>query len=545
MFGRSRVDWGDGSSETPVLAPPDRLLMSQRVAGILLHPTSLPGRFGIGELGPEAVRFLDWMAGAGQSIWQVLPLGPTGFANSPYATLSAFAGNSLLVSPERLVEAGLLGADALERAPAFPEGRVDYDAVGKWKDALLRESWGLVNGDGVGGATTRREVRAAVRAWADAPEQADWLPAWALFAALKRRSGGAGWRSWDSGVRRRDPAALAHAAAEARDEIEFQEYIQFVFFQQWEAVRRAAHDRGIEVFGDAPIYVPFDSADVWERPDCFQLNGDLEPEAVSGVPPDYFSETGQLWGTPLYRWDRLEADGFAWWIQRVRAELRRFDLLRLDHFRAFQAYWSIPARAKSAAEGRWLPGPGIRVFRALEAALGNLPLVAEDLGDIDEDVRGLVRDTGFPGMRVLQFGFGDPKSIHRPDRYPANCVAYTGTHDNDTLRGWLEGMGDDERLRVERWLRERSGEGHAGAAGRANAVDGLARGLTHALYASAADRVIAPMQDFLGLGTEARMNVPAVERGNWEWRLLSNWMEPPPTDDLRSTTASTGRSLST
>ena len=531
MFGRSRVDWDDGSAEIRINARSGRPTLTRRAAGILLHPTSLPGRFGIGDLGPEAVRFLDWMRAAGQSVWQVLPLGPTGFGNSPYAALSAFAGNPLLISPERLVEEGLLGREALEGAPAFTEGRVDFDWVARWKDGLLRGAWARMGAAGAEAGAVRR----AIRAWAEAPEQADWLPAWALYAALKRRHGGAGWRLWAPELRHREAAALARAREESRDEVEYQEYLQFLFHRQWEAVRRAAHERGIEIFGDAPIYVPIDSADVWERPDCFQLNDDLEPEAVSGVPPDYFSETGQLWGTPLYRWDRIEDDGFAWWIRRVRAELRRFDLLRLDHFRGFQAYWSVPAGADSAKAGRWLPGPGIRLFRAMEAALGRLPLVAEDLGDVDDDVRGLVRDTGFPGMRVLQFGFGEPESTHHPDGYPANCVAYTGTHDNETLRGWLEEMGEAERARLMEWLPE------GGAPRDSGAIDSIAWSLIGALYDSAADRVIVPMQDVLGLGNEARMNTPSIEEGNWEWRLPPSSISSELAHGLNSAVNSTRR----
>ena len=506
MLGRSLVDWHDGSAGILFVARSGRSPVTRRAAGILLHPTSLPGRFGIGDLGPEAIRLLDWMAAAEQSLWQVLPLGPTGFGNSPYAALSAFAGNPLLISPERLVESGVMGRDVLEKAPVLSGGRVDYDAVARWKDVLLRGAWRRAKSD-VGGE---------VRSWADAAEQADWLAAWVLYAALKRRHADAGWRRWPPELRRREPDALERARAEARDEVEYQEFLQWVFYRQWEAVRRAAHERGIEIFGDTPIYVPLDSADVWERPDCFQLNEELEPEAVSGVPPDYFSETGQLWGTPLYRWDRIEKDGFAWWIRRVRAELRKFDLLRLDHFRGFQAYWSVPAGAESAVAGRWLPGPGIRLFRAMERVLGRLPLVAEDLGDVDDDVRGLVRETGFPGMRILQFGFGDPESVHRPDRYPANCVAYTGTHDNETLCGWLAEMGETERVGLWDWLRLAPGpppDAHDPAA--------LVSVLVRALYASAAGRVIVPMQDVLRLGNEARMNVPSVEEGNWEWRMTA------------------------
>jgi 4-alpha-glucanotransferase len=486
--------------------------MSRSQAGILLHPTSLPGRFGIGDLGPEAERFLDWAASAGQSIWQVLPLGPTGLGNSPYLTLSAFAGNPLLISPERLQEDGLVDPGALKRAPRFPDGRVEFESVGEWKEELLRSAW-----HGLRSASP--SLRDEHRAFAESAEQADWLPSWALFAALKREHRGEEWSRWEEPIRRRDPDALKAAAERLREEIEFQTFCQFLFARQWDRIRSAAHARGIEILGDAPIYVALDSADVWEHPDLFQLDDRLRPIAVSGVPPDYFSETGQLWGTPLYNWHRMETDGFAWWIRRLKTELRKVDLLRLDHFRGFLAFWSVPAGAPDARAGHWEPGPDIRLFRSLEGALGSLPLIAEDLGEITDDVRGLRDTLGLPGMRVLQFGLGHQESEHHPSRVPKRSVAYTGTHDNDTALGWFRSLGAEERKRVVADLRGSDGadppEPHWE--------------MIRVAYETRADRVVVPVQDLLGLGSEARMNTPAKAEGNWSFRA-----PPDPWSDERA-----------
>ncbi|HEU5310090.1 MAG TPA: 4-alpha-glucanotransferase, partial [Candidatus Eisenbacteria bacterium] len=358
-------------------------------------------------------------------------------------------------------------------------------------------------------------------------EHRDWLPGWAMFAALKDRYRGAEWRLWDSAVRRREPGALLEVAHELRDEIEFHAFVQFLFYRQWDRLREAARARGVEIFGDIPIYMPLESADVWENPHLFQLDEDLNPSAVSGVPPDYFSETGQLWGTPLYDWHRHEADGFDWWIRRVRVELRKVDLLRLDHFRGFQAYWSIPARDTDARGGRWEPGPDIRIFRALEGAVGSLPLIAEDLGDITDEVRGLRDVLGLPGMRVLQFGLGHPESEHHPSRIPEHSVVYTGTHDNDTSRGWFEELDGEERARV--------------LADLGTGVEDVGWDIVRAALTTRAERAIVPMQDVLGLGSEARMNTPAVAKGNWRWRLPEGEPRPEAASRLDAVTRSTGR----
>ncbi|HEU4724832.1 MAG TPA: 4-alpha-glucanotransferase [Candidatus Eisenbacteria bacterium] len=482
-------------------------MVSPPRAGILLHPTSLPGRHGVGDAGPEAIRFLDWAAAAGFSVWQILPLGPTGVGNSPYSALSVFAVGPLFVSPERLVESGLLPASALEVVPGFPEDRVDFDAARVWKERLLRRAWENAK---AGADAASRAAREEAAAWAAEPSRAAWLGDWTLYAAIKERHKGRAWTDWDPPIAAREPDAMAEAARALTAERAYHAFVQWLAARHWGEVHAAARERGISILGDLPIYPAMDSAEVWARRDLFQFGADGRPESVAGVPPDYFSETGQLWGNPLYRWDRHEADGFAWWIARVRAALETCDFLRLDHFRAIAGYWAVPAGAKTATAadgGRWLPGPGLRFVEALRAALGGLPLVAEDLGDIDDGVRALLRDTGLPGMRVLQFGLLDATSTHHPKNHIANAVAYTGTHDNDTARGWFEALTAAEQARV---LAEVGG----GAAE-------ISWSMIRCAMSSPARLAVAPMQDVLGLGSDARMNTPSEPAGNWTWRMRS------------------------
>ena len=493
--------------------------MSRRGAGILLHPTSLPGRFGIGDLGPEAIRFLDWLREAGQTTWQFLPLGPTGLGDSPYVAESVFAGNPLLISPEALRDDGLVDDAVLGAAPAFPEDHVDFDAVRRWKNALFRGVWKRFQAGAPAGLKDDFETFLM--------GDRSWLRDWALFAALKILHGGASWTAWEPGVRDRNPDALARVEGQVREEIAYQEFLQFLFERQWQRLRGEARERGVELFGDAPIYVAHDSADVWTSRESFQLDAEGRPRAVSGVPPDYFSETGQLWGTPIYDWHRVEADGFFWWIRRLRADLERVDLLRLDHFRAFQAYWSIPAGAKDARGGHWEPGPDMRLFRSLHGALGRLPIVAEDLGDITDEVRALRDLLQLPGMCVLQFGVGQPESTHHPSRVPERSVVYTGTHDNDTAVGWLASLTEDERKRVLADL---------GTDGRE-----FAWSLIGAAYGTAAERAIVPAQDVLELGSEARMNTPAEPEGNWGFRMRPGALTPERAARLRNLAVGTGR----
>jgi 4-alpha-glucanotransferase len=485
--------------------------MTRRAAGLILHPTSLPGPGSIGDLGPEADRFLDWAAAAGQTIWQVLPLGPTGPGNSPYSGISMRAGNPLLIHAAPGQEPHEYATDeggSESAAAGGVMGRVDYAAARREKDGQLRAWWARF--------PESAAMLAGYEAFRHDPRQAEWLEDWALFAALRRARHGAPWTDWEPPLRRREPAALERARVVLRDEIDYQTYVQFLFGSQWGRVREVARERGIAVLGDLPFYPALDSVDVWVAPELFRLDPDGRPLEVAGVPPDYFSMTGQLWGNPLYRWDRMEADGYAWWIRRIRAELERVDLLRIDHFRGFASFWAVPAGATTAADGHWEPGPGMKLFRALRAALGELPLIAEDLGIVGEDVHALLRETGFPGMRVLQFGFDTPDSHHAPQRIPAHCVAYTGTHDNDTTRGWFEKLHGEERWRV---LEAVGGDDWTDPAD-------VVWGLIRLLYESAAERVVVPVQDVLGLGSEARMNTPSVPEGNWEFRLGEGALTP-------------------
>lgn len=383
--------------------------------------------------------------------------------------------------------------------------------MASWKERILRESWDQFRRDANGAQ------REALGAFVAAPEQAYWLGDWARFAALKRHFGGRPWTSWP---REPGPADLAEAIA-------FETYLQFLFFRQWDRVKCAAKSRGITVMGDIPIYLSHDSADVWSHRELFDLDARGFPTAVSGVPPDYFSETGQLWGNPLYRWDRLEAQGFSWWVARIRANLRTCDLLRIDHFRGFAAYWSVPPSETTALNGRWIPGPGRKLFDAMRSALGDLPFVAEDLGDIKDDVRRLLKDLGIPGMKVLQFAFAAPDSEHLPHRHVPNAVVYTGTHDNDTTRGWYEAAKPEERERLRDYL---------GSEGADASWD-----LIRAAYTSVAERAIVPMQDVLGLGSEARLNTPSEPSGNWSWRAAPDGFRPEDALRLKRLAALTGR----
>jgi 4-alpha-glucanotransferase len=492
-----------------------------RRAGILLHPTSLPGRFAIGDAGPGADRFLEWAASAGQTLWQVLPLGPSGAGHSPYTAASAFAGNPLLISPERLVEDGLLTEADLEGAPPGGAASVDFESAAPWKEALLRRAFERFAG-GAGG-----DLADAFGTFVAAPEQRAWLDDWALYAALKRDLGGRSWLDWEPDLSRRDPDALRLARLGLESEVRYQSFLQFLFFRQWERLRRRARELGIAILGDMPIYVAMDSADVWARPDLFALDEERRPLEVSGVPPDYFSATGQLWGNPLYDWARMESDGWSWWIERIRATLRACDMVRIDHFRAFAAYWAVPARDTTALNGRWRTGPGRRLFEAARRALGGLPILAEDLGMITQDVKDLLASLEVPGMKVMQFAFYGDDSEYLPHRHPVRCAVYTGTHDNDTARGWYGALTDEEKRRVWDYL---------GSDGRE-----IEWALIRAAYASVAETAVVPMQDVLGLGGEARMNTPAAPGGNWRWRARDDAFRGDVAERLRRMAALAGR----
>jgi 4-alpha-glucanotransferase len=507
--------------------------LSSRLAGILLHPTSLPGRFGIGELGPETTAFLDFLAETGQRLWQVLPLGPTGYGDSPYQCFSAFAGNPLLVSIDLLREQGLVGAADLARAPSFPEREVDFGAVIEWKRPLLARAHAAFEKKAT---ASRAEAFEAFRR-----EAAAWLPEFALFMALKRANGGAAWHTWDRDLVGREPGALEKARRELAREAREVEFEQWLFFEQWGAVRDQAGARGIRIMGDIPIFVAHDSADVWSHPEIFHLAADGRPALQAGVPPDYFSATGQLWGNPLYRWDALARSGYAWWIDRFRAVLGVVDVVRLDHFRGFEAYWEVPGDAPTAVDGRWVKGPGEAFFDALQAALGRLPIVAEDLGVITPEVEALRDRYGFPGMAILQFAFGSDAHANDflPHSYPRNKAVYTGTHDNDTVVGWWSsGVGDTTRTQAEVDKEHERALAYVGGDGSLIHWDFI-----RALFVSAADTAVVPLQDVLGEGSRSRMNLPGRAGGNWRWRLAAGALTAEVRRRLRLVTEVSGRTL--
>jgi 4-alpha-glucanotransferase len=475
-----------------------------RASGILLHPTSLPGPHGIGDLGPEAFRFLDFLSGCGCKLWQVLPLGPTGYGDSPYQSFSAFAGNPYLISPDLLVQEGYLAAADLEGAPDFSPERVDFGRLIPWKLELLQKAFVQFRS---------RPPRARAEFERFTSENATWLEDFGLFVALKEHHGGGAWTAWPKALRGREESALRAARTTLQESITRISFYQFLFNRQWSSLRGAANGKGVQVIGDIPIFVAHDSADVWANPDLFFLDDGGQPTVVAGVPPDGFSPTGQLWGNPLYRWDAHRAGGYAWWIERFRFAFSQVDIVRIDHFRGFSGYWEIPAGNPTAEFGRWVPGPGAEFFRAIAGALQadpsdsgkGLPIIAEDLGLITPPVLALRDEFNLPGMKILQFGFSGRDDLFLPHRYVENCVAYTGTHDNATARGWFEAAPPGEREYALRYL-------------NTNEKD-FPWALIRAIWGSVAMFALAPMQDILGLGSEARMNYPSHLGGNWEWRM--------------------------
>ena len=490
--------------------------MASRAARLILHPTSLPGPYPIGDLGPSAHRFVEFLASAKQRIWQVLPLGPTGYGDSPYQCFSAFAGNPLLVSLDMLAEDGLLQASDLADPPDVPADAVDFGAALAYKLPLLDRAFHVFEKSA---SAAQREAFEAFRR-----EQSAWLPDYALFTVVKAEQGGVSWTDWEEDIRAREPEALARWTREHAAKVRSREFGQYLFFAQWRALKRAANERDIRIMGDIPIFVAHDSADVWARPDLFLLKADGKPEFVAGVPPDYFSATGQLWGNPLYRWDRMEASGFEWWIARFRATLALVDLVRVDHFRGFEAFWKVPGDAETAVHGEWVKAPGEALFAAVEEALGTLPVVAENLGMITPEVEELRKKFGFPGMAILQFAFGGDAqgSSFIPHNYERELVAYTGTHDNDTTVGWWNGEGGNSKRSAKDVEAE-----------QAFALEYLGSDGTEvhwafirAVLASVADIAIVPLQDVLGLGSEARMNLPGRPGGNWRWRLDEDALTP-------------------
>lgn len=466
-----------------------------RGSGLLLHITSLPGPYGIGELGPEAHRFVDFLAMSGQKYWQVLPLGPTGYGDSPYAAFSAFAGNPLLISLETFVKEGWFPASDLTTFIA-PYYQVNFEFLIPWKMAVLRRAF----------EHFERNVKSTTEMQQFFVMASSWLDDYALFMALKDYHKGEPWDKWEPGARLRDPRTIQHFQVELKDTIRFYKFVQYQFFHQFTALKHHANQAGVALIGDMPIFVAYDSSDTWANQHLFLLDKAGDPLAVAGVPPDYFSKTGQLWGNPLYNWDVMASRGFDWWEARMRMALALFDIVRIDHFRGFAAYWAIPPKDKNAMRGRWLPAPGHQLFETLQAKLGRLPIIAEDLGVITEDVEDLRDRFGFPGMKVLQFAFGgDTRNPYLPHNYVPNSVVYTGTHDNDTTLGWYKKATRKERLMAHRYT---------GTDGRRISLD-----LMRVAMSSKAAIAITPMQDVLELGTEARMNVPGKAGGNWQWRM--------------------------
>jgi len=480
-----------------------------RSSGILLHPTSLPGSHGIGELGGEAHRFADFLKNAGQTIWQILPLGPTGYGDSPYQCFSAFAGNPLLINVDTLVKRGYLAADELNPQPKFPRESVDFGTLIEWKLPLLRKA----------AKGFLEKADSAERAAYDAfcQRHGSWLEEFALFMALKEVHGFVMWTLWEPEVALREPAALDRARRELHELIEANKFIQFEFDCEWADLKAHCTRNGIRVMGDVPIYVAQDSSDVWAEPNLFDLNPDGTPRVIAGVPPDYFSATGQCWGNPIYRWDVHAKSGYKWWIGRFRRAFELVDMIRLDHFRGFAGYYEIPGTESTAVNGQWVKGPGAPLFEAVEGALGKLPILAENLGVITPEVEGLRNQFGFPGMAILQFAFGnDPQAPDfKPHNYPTHRVAYTGTHDNDTVVGWWNSTGAGDSVRTPEDV-----EKEMEFARRYLDTDGsdIHWVMIRALMASVADTVIFPLQDVLGVGSEGRMNLPGTSSGNWRWR---------------------------
>jgi 4-alpha-glucanotransferase len=494
-----------------------------RASGLLLHVSSLPSQFGIGDLGPNAFRWIDLLADASQGWWQMLPLGPTGLGNSPYDPLSTFAGNLQFISPERLVEERLLEWEDFGN-DSFTEPKVPFAAVRRFKSRLLHIAWERFHSPR---GEPLRERYDRFRA-----EQKDWLDDFALFIAIKEEQGGQFFYHWPQALKCREPLALQQARHRLDSRIEFVRFCQFLFFDQWDRMRQYALSRHVRLMGDMPFFVSHDSAEVWANAHLFMLNEERHPIVVAGVPPDYFSATGQLWGNPIYDWQAMQREGYAWWLRRLSALLKLVDGVRLDHFRAFAAAWHIPAGAPTAESGEWVPGPAADFLAAAEKSLGGLPFIAEDLGLITEDVREL-RDTfELPGMRVLQFAFdGDPDNLFLPHQYVENSVAFTGTHDNDTTRGWYHSLDPATQRHVTSWFDRDLHETE------------IAHTMLSAVWESASALAIAPFQDVLNLDSTGRMNIPGVADGNWDWRAPSETLDPRTFAPLGELTARTNRDM--
>jgi len=498
-----------------------------RSSGLLLHPTSLPGPYGIGEMGRWALDFVDFAASAGQKLWQVLPLTPTGYGDSPYQAFSAFAGNPLLISLDLLAHSGMLDAKLLASPPDFPADRVDFGAVIAFKFPLLRIAAQNFFASATPSQLAAYEHFTAERSW--------WLDDFALFMAAKEAHHLVSWTSWDRDLALRKPDAMARWSDKLRDSTAAHKFWQYIFFQQWNVIRERCHQNGIRIMGDIPIYVAHDSADVWSNPGLFHLDAQGDPLRVAGVPPDYFSATGQLWGNPIYRWDVLKSQGYDWWVRRFRETLNIVDVVRLDHFRGFEAYWEVPAGETTAVKGTWVKGPGADLFKVLTTRLGELPVVAENLGVITPEVEAIRKEFGYPGMAILQFAFSTDLQAptFRPHNYVHNQVAYTGGHDNDTMCGWWNaGVADSTRSEADVTREKRDAARYFGVT-----LEQLDREVNwifiREVMSSVADTVLVPMQDVLGLGSEARMNLPGSFGRWWQWRMKPDGLDPRHAERLR------------
>jgi 4-alpha-glucanotransferase len=500
--------------------------MNKRGSGILLHVTSLPSSYGIGDLGPWAFKFADFLAKTKQSYWQILPLNPTDLYcdNSPYYSRSVFAGNPLLISPEILFRKGLLEKAEVKNPPNHPKSKVDYAKVAVYKDKFFHLAYGRFQ--------RTKKSKGYERFCA---KNKRWLEDYALFVSIKGHFRGKSWSQWPREIRERKSDVLKSLRGKLHDNVEMVKFLQFIFLEQWLSLKKYCNAKKIQIIGDIPIYAIYDSADVWTHPELFKLDHDKKPYAVAGVPPDYFSRTGQLWGNPVYNWDVLQKKSYDWWIQRVKHNLQLFDWMRIDHFRGFVAYWEVPAARKVATRGRWTSAPAVDFFNTLTRALPQLPIIAEDLGVITPDVIEVKEHFGFPGMKILLFAFGEefPDSPFLPHNLEKNCVLYTGTHDNNTVRGWIENeITAADKKRLFQYL------------GRKVPAKDLHWELIKVAMMSVANTAIFPMQDVLGLSGDHRMNRPARRKGNWKWRLLPGQLTPALTEKLKQMTEIYGRSLS-
>jgi 4-alpha-glucanotransferase len=498
-------------------------MFNRRKSGILLHPTSFSSKFGIGDLGEEAYRFIDFLSDSWQQIWQILPLGPVGYGNSPYSSYSALAGNPLLISPEKLQEAGLLDSEDFDNLPYFALDFVDYELVTKTKMPLLQK------------ASENFKLKASSEEKEKFEKFCDrfayWLDDYALFMALKEANGGTSWYEWDCGIAYRLKEAIEEWSQQLSEQIFYQKFLQFVFFSQWSELKEYANEKNVKIFGDIPIYVAHDSVDVWANREIFCLDEETGQAALmAGVPPDYFSVTGQLWGNPVYNWDRLKETNFHWWVQRMEGMLEYVDIIRIDHFRGFEAFWAVPQGEETAVNGEWLKAPGEAFFDILSQKLGKVAIVAEDLGVITPEVEALRDKFEFPGMKILQFAFdSDRANAFLPFNYiDRNCVVYTGTHDNDTTVGWFYARSDEEKARVVDYL-------------GCLCSEGIHWGLIRLALGSVADTAIFPFQDILGLGTDTRMNMPGLAEGNWKWRYRSEAVNSELSDRIKYLTYLYGR----